>query len=82
MELAWRMMIDLVVGVLIGCGIGYGLDRLFGTIPAFLILFSLFGFAAGVRVMLRTAREYQDRLAAEAEAGRRDGARDGPGDGG
>ncbi|HEU0220685.1 MAG TPA: AtpZ/AtpI family protein [Paracoccaceae bacterium] len=76
-ELGWRMMIDLVVGVLIGCGIGYGLDALFGTVPAFLILFSLLGFAAGVRVMMRTAREYQKRLEDAAAAGE-DGDRKGP----
>ncbi len=53
----WRMVIELVAGLLVGVGIGYGLDRLFGTIPIFLVLFTLLGFAAGVRVMLRTAAE-------------------------
>ncbi|RME18610.1 MAG: hypothetical protein D6801_01105 [Alphaproteobacteria bacterium] len=55
--MAWRMIVELVTGLLIGFGIGYGLDRLFGTGPLFLVLFVLFGFAAGVNVMLRTARE-------------------------
>jgi ATP synthase protein I len=49
----------MVAGVLIGFGIGYGLDALFGTIPIFLVLFTLLGFVAGVRVMLRTAQEAQ-----------------------
>lgn len=65
-ELAWRMVIDLVAGVGIGFGIGYGIDSLLGSAPLFLIPFVLLGFAAGVRVMLRSAREYQ-RRAEEAE---------------
>lgn len=55
----WRMVIEMVAGVLIGFGIGYGLDALFGTIPIFLVLFTLLGFVAGVRVMMRTAEEFQ-----------------------
>ena len=58
-HLAWRMVIELVAGIVIGLGIGYGLDVLFGTIPIFLVLFVLLGFAAGVRVMLRTVKELQ-----------------------
>lgn len=53
----WRMVIELVSGLGIGFGIGYGLDRLFGTLPWFLVLFTLMGFAAGVKTMLRTATE-------------------------
>ena len=60
-ELGWRMVIELVAGLLIGFGIGYGLDRLFGTLPIFLILFVLMGFAAGVKTMLRTATEAQEK---------------------
>lgn len=56
-ELAWRMVIELTVGLMIGFGIGYGLDRLFGTMPVFLVLFTFFGLAAGINVMLRTAKE-------------------------
>lgn len=67
-HLAWRMVIELVVGLLIGFGIGYGLDRLFGTLPVFLVLFTLLGLAAGIKTMMRSAREIQqDKLAEEAE---------------
>lgn len=58
-HLAWRMVIELVAGLLIGFGIGYGLDRLFGTIPVFLVLFTLLGLAAGIRTMMRSAQEIQ-----------------------
>ena len=57
---AWRMIVELVTGILIGTGIGYGLDSLFGTSPWFLVPFVLLGFAAGVNVMLKTAKELQE----------------------
>lgn len=67
-HLAWRMVIELVVGLGIGFGVGYGLDHLLGTIPIFLILFTLLGMAAGIKTMMRSAGEIQkDTLAREAE---------------
>jgi ATP synthase protein I len=54
----WRMVSELVAGLVIGFGIGYGLDVLLGTTPILLVLFTLLGFAAGVRVMMRTAAEF------------------------
>ena len=56
-EVAWRMVIELVSGMVLGLAIGYGLDLLFGTLPLFLVIFSLLGFGAGVRVMMGTARD-------------------------
>ena len=55
----WRMVTELVAGLLIGFCIGYGLDSLFGTLPIFLVLFVLLGFAAGVKTMLRSAEDIQ-----------------------
>lgn len=60
-EVAWRMVIELAAGIMIGGGIGYGLDVLFGTLPIFLIIFVMFGFAAGVKTMLRTASELRGK---------------------
>ncbi|MCO6385110.1 MAG: AtpZ/AtpI family protein [Vannielia sp.] len=68
----WRMVIELVAGLGIGFGIGYGLDVLFGTLPLFLLLFTLLGFAAGVRVMMRTAAEFQNAPHTGAEDEKRD----------
>jgi len=62
---AWRMIIELTVGIGIGVGIGYGLDVLFGTMPWFLVPFTLLGFAAGINVMLKTAKELQEDNAAD-----------------
>ncbi len=71
-EVAWRMLIELVTGMLLGMGIGYGLDVLIGTLPVFLIIFSLFGFAAGIKTMLGTARQLEkdaaDRSAKDGAA--------------
>jgi ATP synthase protein I len=65
-EVAWRMVIELVTGMLLGMGIGYGLDVLFSTLPIFLIIFSLFGFAAGVKTMLGSARQMAKAAADKA----------------
>ena len=56
-SMAWRMVIELVMAIVIGGAMGWGLDTLLGTMPLFLIVFVLFGLAAGVRLMLRTAQE-------------------------
>ena len=56
---AWRMVIELVSGLAIGFGLGYGLDIAFGTLPIFMIIFTLLGFVAGIRTMLSTAKEVQ-----------------------
>jgi ATP synthase protein I len=55
--LGWRMVTELLAGMLLGLAIGYGLDSLFGTLPLFLVVFALLGFAAGVRTMLRSVEE-------------------------
>ena len=64
-QFAWRMVIELVAGLGIGFGVGYGLDTLFGTMPIFLIPFIFLGLAAGVKTMLRTAKELQVKQQAD-----------------
>lgn len=59
MSLGWRMVIELVLSVMIGAAMGWGLDSLFGTLPLLLIVFVMLGFAAGVRSMMRTATQMQ-----------------------
>lgn len=58
-NMAWQMVIELVSGLLIGFGIGYGMDVLLSTKPIFMVLFILLGFAAGVKVMIGTATQMQ-----------------------
>ncbi len=67
-HLAWRMVIELVAGLGIGFGMGFGLDALLGTQPWMMVVFTLLGFAAGVKTMMRSAREVQEQQQA-AEAG-------------
>ncbi|NVO57512.1 AtpZ/AtpI family protein [Rhodobacteraceae bacterium B1Z28] len=67
-ELAWRMVIEMVSGLGIGFGIGYGLDSLLGTLPIFLVLFTLLGLVAGVKVMLRSAQQAQEKQTAAKAA--------------
>ncbi len=77
--MAWRMTLELVVGGMVGAAMGWGLDALFGTLPVFLVVFILLGFAAGVRTLRRSADELRKIQAAQsadekqaAEAARED----------
>ena len=49
----------MLVATLLGALIGYGLDRLFGTEPWLLVLFLLFGGAAGCLNVYRAAMSAQ-----------------------
>ena len=60
-QVGWRMVTELVAGLLLGFGIGFGLDWLFGIQPVLMILFTLLGFVAGVKTMLRSAEELQEK---------------------
>ena len=51
----YRLASEFVAGVLVGGLIGFGLDKLFGTLPLFLIVFLLLGFGAGILNMSRSA---------------------------
>jgi ATP synthase protein I len=68
-RVGWQMVTELVVGLLLGFGIGYGIDTLADTRPWFMLIFTMLGFAAGVRTMMRTAQEVQEKnLAKGADA--------------
>lgn len=61
MGIAFRLVADLLAGVIVGGGIGWALDRVFGTSPFLLIVMFLVGAAAGMRNLMRTAREMNQR---------------------
>ena len=67
MQLGWRMVSDLVAGVGVGAAIGFGLDSIFGIAPICLATFTLLGFAAGVNLMLRSARQFEAKIAEQLE---------------
>jgi ATP synthase protein I len=71
-EVAWRMVIELCTGMVLGMAIGYGLDVLFSTLPVFLIIFSLIGFAAGVKTMLGSAKQLAQTKAVDPATGKGD----------
>lgn len=68
----WRMVTELVAGLGIGFAIGYGLDYAFGTLPLFMVIFTLLGFAAGINVMMRTAKEFGEDQAVHAARKQKD----------
>ena len=55
----WRMVIELVTGMLIGISLGMALDYLVGSEPLFLTVFFL-GFMAGVKTMIATAKKMNE----------------------
>jgi len=55
MAVGLRLSSELVAGVLVGAGLGWGFDRLLSTSPWGLIIFLLLGFIAGVLNVMRTA---------------------------
>ncbi|QPM91054.1 AtpZ/AtpI family protein [Pseudooceanicola algae] len=78
-EMGWRMVTELVAGLLVGFAIGYGLDWVFGIAPFMMILFTLLGFAAGIKVMLGTARDMTKEPPAAGPAGKETRDKDGSG---
>ncbi len=59
--IGFRLVADLLAGVIVGGGIGWALDRVFETSPVLLIVMFLVGVAAGMRNLMRTAREMNQR---------------------
>jgi ATP synthase protein I len=51
----FRLSSELVAGVVVGAGLGWGIDRVLGIAPWGLIVFLLLGFAAGVLNVMRSA---------------------------
>ena len=50
-----RLSAEFVAGILVGAALGWLVDRWLGTSPWGLMVFLLFGFAAGVLNMMRAA---------------------------
>jgi ATP synthase protein I len=73
-QAGWRMVTELLAGIGIGFAMGWGMDSLLGTQPLFIVVMTLLGFAAGIKVMLATAAEItaQAKRAAARQAKRPD----------
>jgi len=61
MALGFRLSSELVAGIIVGAGIGWGFDRLLSTSPFGFIVFTLLGFVAGVVNVVRSAGAGQNR---------------------
>jgi ATP synthase protein I len=58
-KLAWayRLAAEFVAAIIVGLGLGWGVDQLFGTSPWGMIMLMLLGFAAGVLNVMRAAAD-------------------------
>jgi ATP synthase protein I len=68
--IAGRFATELVAALIVGGGLGWGVDWLFGrfgihTRPVFLIVFFVVGAAAGIRNVMRAATEINARMASK-----------------
>ena len=66
--IAFRFATEMVAALIVGGGLGWGIDWLFGhfgfhTRPAFLIVFFVLGAAAGIRNVTRAATEINAEIA-------------------
>ena len=69
--IAGRFATELVAALVVGGGLGLGIDWLFGhygfhTKPVFLIVFFVLGAAAGIRNVMRAAAEINAEIAAKS----------------
>jgi ATP synthase protein I len=58
---AFKFAAELIVGVVVGGGLGWLLDRQFGTAPWLMIVLVILGFAAGLLNVVRAAQEAQTK---------------------
>jgi ATP synthase protein I len=68
-SIAFRFATELVAALVVGGGLGWGIDWLCGhfgfhTRPALMILFFVLGTAAGIRNVMRAAKEINAEIAA------------------
>ena len=55
---AYRVLVDMIAGLLLGGFLGYWLDRWLGWAPWALVIGPILGFIGGVNNAWRTIREY------------------------
>jgi ATP synthase protein I len=75
MAAGFRIAVELLAAIVVGAGIGWGLDQWLGTRPWLLILFFILGAVAGLMNVYRTGVELDraakaKRIADQAERNR------------
>lgn len=58
----FRISIELVVGIAVGFGIGWFIDRGLGTKPWFMLGFMFLGLAAGIMNVIRLTKDLSRRM--------------------
>jgi ATP synthase protein I len=53
----FRLASEFVAAIIVGAGLGYGVDYVFGTTPWGLVILLLLGFAAGVLNVIRATAD-------------------------
>jgi ATP synthase protein I len=69
MGIAFRFSTEMVAALVVGGGIGYGIDWFAGTKPIFLIIFFVLGATAGIRNVLQAAKELNAEMASKSGDG-------------
>lgn len=65
----FRLASEFVAAIIVGAGVGLGIDALLGTRPWGLIVLILIGFAAGVLNVMRASSELNAEAAKYTDAG-------------
>ncbi len=65
---AFRLVTELVIGLVIGGAIGWYLDQWLGTTPIMLLIFFILGVAAGVLNVMRAAQSFEADASQEENA--------------
>jgi ATP synthase protein I len=65
---AFRLVTELVVGLVVGGAIGWYLDQWLGTTPLMLLIFFILGVAAGVLNVMRAAQSFEADASQEKNA--------------
>lgn len=70
--IAFRFAAEMVSALLVGGGVGWGLDWLFGrmgfhTRPVFILVMFILGAAAGIRNVMNAAKEINAEIAASSK---------------
>jgi ATP synthase protein I len=68
-NVAYRVLVDIIAGLLVGGFLGYWLDRWWGTAPYLLVTMIFLGFVGGANNAWRAIKAY----AAEAEKDQQSG---------
>ena len=68
-SVAYRVLVDMIAGLLVGGFLGYWLDRWLGWTPYSLVVGLVVGFAAGVNNAWRAIRAYSKDAAVMGDGG-------------